>query len=71
MEIYGYNARVNGQATFVVAWARTVVAEQYLVVVVVEVVADKCVIVVLVAGRVWGPQQRLGHMKFVAYPYNP
>lgn len=43
----------------------------FVVVVVVEVVADKPIIVVLVTGMVWILQHRLGHMKLVAYPYNP
>lgn len=41
-----------------------------VVVVVVEVVADKPVVVALVVGMVCALQQRLGRMKFVAYPYN-
>lgn len=39
--------------------------------VVVEVVVDKPVVIVLVAGRLWSLQRRLGHMKSVASPCNP
>lgn len=42
-----------------------------VVVAVAEIVANKPVVVTLVAGMIWALQQRLGHKKFVAYPYNP